>query len=178
MACCWERRSGVNDVAHSLPHLEPMTPATHCWSLSRMEGAENPRSKTQLLRVLAQDAVDDALANHVYRFNILNRSPRRVERPETLTRPHSAFDCPMILFHHIVEIANGSTTAAPAAFSRPFEFINYLRIGRITIYVDDPWPRLVWRSQSSLKETFGSICIALRREQKVNGVTLRIHRPI
>jgi hypothetical protein len=86
---------------------------------------------------------DLSLANHVNRLDTLNRSPRRVIRPETLTRSHPAFDRPMILFYDIVEKANRSTAAAPAQFSRPFEFIDHLRIGRIAVYVDDPWPRVL-----------------------------------
>ena len=128
--------------------------------------------------VILRQPPDLSLANHVHRLDTLNRSLRRVKRSEALTRSHPAFDCPMILLHHIVEIANGSTAATPAEFSCPFEFIDYLRISRIAVYVDNSWPRMVWRSQGSLKEAFGSTCIALRREQKVNGVTRRIHRPI
>lgn len=101
-----------------------------------------------------------------------------MKRPETLTRFNAAFDCPMILLHHVVEIANGSTTAAPAEFSRALEFVDYLRIGRIAVYVNNSWPRMVWLLQGSLKEAFGSTCIALRREQEIDRVTRRIHRPI
>ncbi len=43
---------------------------------------------------------------------------------------------------------------------------------------DNSWPRMVWRLQGSLKEAFGSTCIALRREQEIDRVTRRIHRPI
>lgn len=50
----------------------------------------------------------------------------------------------MILFQHIVEIANGPTAAAPAELSSPLEFIDDLRIGRIPVYVDDSWTRVVW----------------------------------
>jgi hypothetical protein len=59
---------------------------------------------------------DLPLANHVHRLNTLNRPPRRVKRPEALTCSYAAFDRPMILLHHIVKIANGSTMAAPAEF--------------------------------------------------------------
>jgi hypothetical protein len=86
---------------------------------------------------------DLSLANHVHRLDTLDGSPRRVKRPETLTRSHPAFDRPMILLDDIVEIANGSTAAAPAQFSRLLEFIDYLRIGRISIYVDDSWTRAI-----------------------------------
>src|SRR5689334_6027870 len=73
---------------------------------------------------------DLPLANHVHRLNTLNWPPRRV-RPEALTRSYAAFDGPMILLHHIVETANGPTTAAPAEFSSSLEFIDALRISRI-----------------------------------------------
>jgi hypothetical protein len=84
----------------------------------------------------------------------------------------------MILLYDIVEIANGSTATAPAQFSRPFEFIDHLRISRVAVYVNDSWPRVVWQSQGSLKEAFGGICISLRKKQEINGVTGRIHCPI
>jgi len=50
----------------------------------------------------------------------------------------------MILLHYIVEIANGSTTAAPAEFSSPLEFLDDLRISRISVYVDNSRMRMVW----------------------------------
>jgi hypothetical protein len=50
----------------------------------------------------------------------------------------------MILFNDVVEIANRSTTAAPAEFSSALELLDHSRIRRIPIYVDDSWTRMVW----------------------------------
>jgi len=52
----------------------------------------------------------------------------------------------MILLHNVIEIANGSTTAASTEFSRSLEILNDLGIGRIPVDVDDPWTRMVWRA--------------------------------
>ena len=87
---------------------------------------------------------DLPLANHVHRLNTLNGSPRRVKCPEPLHGSDPAFDRPVILLHHIVEITNGSTTAAPAEFSSPFEFLDDFPISRISVDVDNSRRRMVW----------------------------------
>src|SRR5947209_14376845 len=87
-------------------------------------------------------ATGSALANHVDGLDALNGSPRRVKRPKSLHGSYSAFDCEMVLFHHIVQIANGPTAAASTKFSSPLEFIDRARIGGIPVHVDDLWPRM------------------------------------
>jgi hypothetical protein len=49
----------------------------------------------------------------------------------------------MILLNDVVEIADRSTTEAPTEFSTILEFIDDRRVGRIPIYVDDSWTRMV-----------------------------------
>lgn len=63
---------------------------------------------------------------------------------EALHASDPAFDCPVILLHYIVEIANRSTEAAPAKFSSTLEFMDSPRIVGIQVYVDDSWARMVW----------------------------------
>ena len=75
------------------------------------------------------------LPNRVHDFDALNRSPRRVKRPEALHGSDPAFHCPVILLHYIVEIANESGVAAPAKFPSALEFIDRPRIGGIPVYL-------------------------------------------
>ena len=85
-----------------------------------------------------------ALANHVHRFDTLNRWPGRVKCTKALHRFDPAFSRPMILLYHVVEIANGSTAAVPTELSSALQLLDGTRIGRIPIYIDDPWTRMVW----------------------------------
>ena len=55
------------------------------------------------------------------------------------------------------------------------EIFNDLRIRRVPIDVDHPWPRMVIRSQCLLEEALRSGCVALCRQEKVNGCTSGIH---
>ena len=82
-------------------------------------------------------------ANHVHRFDTLNHPPGRVKRSEALHGSDPAFDRTVILLHHIIEIANRSTTAAPTEFLSPLQFIDGPRIGRIPVHVDHARPRMV-----------------------------------
>jgi hypothetical protein len=49
----------------------------------------------------------------------------------------------MVLLHQVIEIANRSTAAAATEFPSPLELLNGPRIGRIPVYVDDSWTRMV-----------------------------------
>ena len=80
-------------------------------------------------------------------------------------------DRSVILLHDIVQVANRPASAAAAQFSAMPEFGNDLRIRRVPVYVDDPWPGMIQRTQCLLKEAFGCRCITIRREQKIDGVT-------
>jgi hypothetical protein len=46
-----------------------------------------------------------SFANHVYRFDSLDCSPRGVKEAESLHRSNPSSNCPMVLLHHIVEIS-------------------------------------------------------------------------
>src|SRR3954454_2323105 len=61
----------------------------------------------------------------------------RIETTGTLAWLNSSLDRPMVLLHHVVEIANWSTAAAPTEFPSPLELRNDPRISGVPVYVDD-----------------------------------------
>ena len=73
-----------------------------------------------------------------------------MEFPEALLGVDSAFDCAMVLFHDIVQIANGPTAAAQTKFPCSLQLVNCSRIGRIPVYIDDTRPGVARAVRGSL----------------------------
>jgi len=119
-----------------------------------------------------------SLANHIHRFDPLKRSPRRVEGPEALTRSKAPLYGSMILFDDVVQVAYWSTTTASTECARLFQVRYGLRVRRIPVHVDYPRSRMTRRTQSFLKKVFGRNPVSLRTQEKVDGRTGGINRPI
>jgi hypothetical protein len=69
-----------------------------------------------------------SLANHIHCFDFLSRPPRRVERPEALTRADPPLYGSMVLLHYIVQIPYGSATTASTQFAGRFQLRHPFRV--------------------------------------------------
>src|SRR5262245_17117622 len=89
--------------------------------LLRSDGdSEEPCNERDLPgNVTFRNPPDLPFADHVDRSDTLNRSPRRVKGSEALTCSHSSFDCAVVLFHHVIQVAYRSAATASAQFPRP-----------------------------------------------------------
>src|SRR5579862_2521063 len=82
-----------------------------------------------------------ALTNHVHDFDPLERSPRRMEGPESLTCSDAPLYSSMILLDDVVQVPNGPTTTASTEVARPSQLRYRPGVRRIPVHVDHPWTR-------------------------------------
>ena len=149
-----------------------------CCKLAAEDGKRPPdaiirrqsRLRTGLIRAPARECrslatSEFAFADHVERFDTLNRPAGRVKRPEAL-HANPSFDPSMILFNDVVQLENRSTTAAPAEFSSALELLNRSRIRWIPIYVDGSWTRMVWRRNAFWKKRLAAAASRLEESRK------------
>jgi hypothetical protein len=86
----------------------------------------------------------------------------------------------MVLFHHIVEIF--ALTQTDTARQNPLRFslqpFQCRREGRVLVHIDDSRHWIARSTQSLTEEAFSGRSIALRAEQKIDGLTGGIHGTI
>jgi hypothetical protein len=117
-------------------------------------------------------------ANHVHRFDSLDRPPRTIEGSEPLAGSNSPFDGSMVLLHDVVQIRHRPAPAPAAKLATHFEFGNDSRIRRVSVDIDDSWTRMAGNHQGFPEEPFGCGSISIRRKQEIDRVSLGIDRAI
>ena len=111
-------------------------------------------------------------------FITLKRSACRVELAKPLLGVHAALNRSVVLFPDVVQVLHRSvpTTAAQGPFL--LKVRDGGAIDRRLIGIDHTRLRMRGNTQGLAKEPFGSLGVARRRQQKINGGAARIDGPI
>src|ERR1039457_2232432 len=118
------------------------------------------------------------LPDHVDCFVALNRSSSRLEFSEALLGVHSTFDGSMILFENVVQVLHRSVSTAGA--QRPFLFTvgDRRAVNRCQISVDHSRLGMGSIAERLAKQALGSIGVAKRRQQEIDGGSPGIDGPV
>ena len=96
-----------------------------------------------------------------------------MKRAVALCQPGPFLYGSVVLFDDIVEILALTQTNSTGKCTFRFQGIDGGWIGWVLIHIDDPRNGIRRQAEDLLKEAFRAGCVALRREQEINGLSCR-----
>lgn len=97
-----------------------------------------------------------ALANHIHRFDPLQRPPRRHERAVTFRQPDALLHRAMVLFYYIIQVLALAQLNAARQNAFCFQRFHCRPIRGVLVHVDHPRDAIARSTQSPAEEAFGS----------------------
>ncbi len=95
-----------------------------------------------------------------------------------LTRIDPTLDGAVVLLEHVIQIRHWPMPAILGESAFGFELRDGGRIRGVAVGVDDPWRRMVRTAQRFNEKALGRDRVLLSREEKIQGRSARVHRPV
>jgi len=95
-----------------------------------------------------------------------------------LTGVDPPLDCAVVLLEHVIQIRHWPMPAILGQIAFGFELRDGGRIRGVAVGVDDSWRRMVRTAQRFDEKALGRGRVLLSREEKIQGRSARIHRPV
>jgi hypothetical protein len=95
-----------------------------------------------------------------------------------LTGVDPPLDGAVVLLEHIIQIRHRPMPAIVGQIALGFELRDGGRVRGVAVGIDDSWRRMVRTAQRFDEKALGRDRVLLSREEKIQGRSARVHRPV